>query len=103
MAYYKLVKDNKIIAFSDLPISSDDADSQKITEEEYLVLKRKQILKTEKLEKISVLKQKLSNTNSKILEYTEGLLSEEEFLAIKEQRKAIRNEINKLEQEVANE
>lgn len=103
MVYYKLVKDNKIIAFSDLPISSDDAYSQKITEEEYLVLKRKQTLKTEKLEKISVLKQKLSNTNDKVIEYTEGLLSEEEFLNIKKERAVIRNEINKLEQEVINE
>ena len=55
------------------------------------------ILKQEKLERISELKSLLSATDYKAIKYAEGLISEEEYAPIKSQRQAYRDEINKLE------
>ena len=60
----------------------------------------KDILKQEKLERISELKSLLSATDYKAIKYAEGLLSEEEYAPIKSQRQAYRDEINKLEFEL---
>lgn len=58
------------------------------------------IIKQEKLERISELKSLLSATDYKAIKYAEGLLSEEEYAPIKSQRQAYRDEINKLEVEL---
>ena len=50
--------------------------------------------------KINVLKNKLYDTDYKAIKYAEGLLSEEEYAPIKEQRQTWRNEINTLEEEL---
>ena len=47
--------------------------------------------------KIKHLKNKLCATDYKTLKYTEGELAEQEFLPIKAQRQAWRDEINRLE------
>ena len=53
-------------------------------------------------ETISKLKQNLSNTDYLCLKYAEGELTEEEYAPIKAQRKAWREEINQLEEELKN-
>jgi hypothetical protein len=51
--------------------------------------------------KISVLKAKLRNTDYQAIKFAEGELSEEEYVPIREQRRAWRVEINALEAEIA--
>lgn len=53
-------------------------------------------------ETILELKQKLSNTDYQAIKYAEGELTEEEYAPIKAQRKAWREEINRLEEELEN-
>ena len=50
--------------------------------------------------RISELKQKLQETDYKAIKYAEGELSEEEYAETKAQRRAWREEINKLEEEL---
>ena len=52
--------------------------------------------------RISELKQKLEETDYKAIKYAEGELTEEEYAPMKAQRKAWREEINKLEEELKN-
>ena len=47
--------------------------------------------------KIFKLKQQLLKTDYKIHKYTEGVLTEEEFIRVKKERQAWRDEINRLE------
>ena len=49
---------------------------------------------------IDILKHKLSATDYKAIKYSEGWLSEEEYAPIKAERQTIREEINRLEQEL---
>lgn len=56
-------------------------------------IKAKQV----KQARISELKRLLSETDYKAIKYAEGLISEEEYLPIKLQRQAYRDEINSLE------
>lgn len=51
---------------------------------------------------IEILKSKLKATNDKVIEYSEGLLTEEEYAPVKAERQALREEINRLEQELKN-
>jgi hypothetical protein len=50
--------------------------------------------------KILNLKQKLQDTDYKALKYSEGWLTEEEYAETKAERQRIRDEINRLEQEL---
>lgn len=50
--------------------------------------------------RISELKQKLQDTDYKAIKYAEGELTKEEYAPMKAQRKAWREEINKLEEEL---
>lgn len=50
--------------------------------------------------RIAELKQKLQETDYKAIKYAEGELTEEEYAPMKAQRKAWREEINKLEEEL---
>lgn len=49
---------------------------------------------------IEALKQQLADTDYKAIKYAEGLITEEDYQPIKEQRQAWREEINKLEGDV---
>ena len=49
---------------------------------------------------IIALKQKLQQTDYKAIKYSEGWLTEEEYADTKAERQRIRDEINRLEQEV---
>lgn len=49
---------------------------------------------------IEALKQQLADTDYKAIKYAEGLITEEDYQPIREQRQAWREEINKLEKEV---
>jgi hypothetical protein len=49
---------------------------------------------------IEILKYKLSQTDYKAIKYAEGWISEEEYAPIKAERQTIREEINRLEQEL---
>lgn len=49
------------------------------------------------------LKKKLAETDYKAIKYSEGWLTEEEYAPVKAERQAIREEINRLEQELAKE
>ena len=46
---------------------------------------------------IEALKQQLADTDYKAIKYAEGLITEEDYQPIKQQRQAWREEINKLE------
>lgn len=48
------------------------------------------------------LKQQLQSTDYKAIKYAEGWLTEEEFAPIKAERQAMRDDINRLEAELAN-
>lgn len=50
--------------------------------------------------RISELKSQLSTTDYKALKFMEGWLTEDEYAPIKAERQAIRDEINKLEEEI---
>lgn len=52
---------------------------------------------------IEILKHKLQETDYKAIKYAEGWISEEEYAPIKAERQALREEINRLEQEVKTE
>lgn len=49
---------------------------------------------------IIALKQKLQQTDYKAIKYSEGWLTEEEYAETKAERQRIRDEINRLEQEL---
>ena len=48
---------------------------------------------------IEILKHKLQESDYKAIKYAEGILTEEEYAPIKAERQALRDEINRLEQE----
>ena len=48
---------------------------------------------------IEILKHKLSQTDYKAIKFAEGWISEEEYAPIKAERQALREKINRLEQE----
>ena len=50
---------------------------------------------------IDILKYKLQETDYKAIKYSEGWLTEEEYAPIKAERQSIREEINRLEMEIA--
>lgn len=50
--------------------------------------------------RIIALKQKLQQTDYKAIKYSEGWLTEEEYAETKAERQRIREEINRLEQEL---
>lgn len=50
--------------------------------------------------KILNLKQRLQDTDYKAIKYSEGWLTEEEYAETKAERQRIRDEINRLEQEL---
>lgn len=50
---------------------------------------------------IDILKHQLSETDYKAIKYAEGLLTEEEYAPIKAERQQMRDEINRLEAELA--
>ena len=49
---------------------------------------------------IDILKHELQKTDYKAIKYSEGWLTEEEYAPVKEERQRIRDEINRLEQEL---
>ena len=51
--------------------------------------------------KIDILKLHLQETDYKAIKYAEGLLTEEEYAPIKAERQQMRDEINRLEAELA--
>lgn len=51
--------------------------------------------------KILLLKKKLEMTDYKAIKYAEGLLTEEEYAPIKAERQQMRDEINRIEAELA--
>lgn len=53
--------------------------------------------------KILNLKQRLQQTDYKAIKYSEGWLTEEEYAETRAERQRIRDEINRLEQEIKNE
>jgi predicted nucleic acid-binding Zn-ribbon protein len=67
---------------------------REMTEEEIVEL-QEQTYSPE--QQILHLKQMLNDTKDQVIEYVEGLLTDEEYAPIKEQRQAWRDEINRLE------
>lgn len=55
------------------------------------------LVKREELLEIEELKQKLFDTDYQAIKFAEGLISEEEYAPIKEERQSWRNKINELE------
>lgn len=52
--------------------------------------------------RIELLKQQLARTDYKTLKYAEGLISDEDYAPIKEDRQVLRNQINALQAEIEN-
>ena len=55
-----------------------------------------------KIKRVEEFKKKLANTDYQAIKYAEGELAEEEYAPIKAQRKAWREEINRIEEELNN-
>ena len=53
--------------------------------------------------KIAILKAQLSSSDYKAIKHSEGLISEEDYAPIREERQAIRDRINELETAIAEE
>ena len=51
---------------------------------------------------IEILKHKLQATDYKAIKYSEGWLTEEEYAPVKAERQALREEINRLEEQLSN-
>ena len=105
MRYY--YKSNKGKGYLNLktPLEEDIENYIQITEQEFNELTKveeyipteEEIAKQEKLNRINELKKLLSSTDYQAIKYAEGLITEEEYLPIKNQRQEWRNEINELE------
>lgn len=54
----------------------------------------------QKYKRIEELKQNLKETDYKAIKYSEGQISEEEYVSVKEQRQNWRDEINEREEEI---
>lgn len=102
--YYKSKEGNGYINLK-TPLEEDIENYIQITEQEFNELTKvekyipteEEITKQEKLNRINELKKLLSSTDYQAIKYAEGLITEEEYLPIKNQRQAWRNEINELE------
>ena len=102
--YYKSKEGNGYLNLK-TPLEEDIEDYIEITEEEFNELTKveeyipteEEIAKQEKLNGINDLKNLLASTDYQAIKYAEGLITEEEYLPIKTQRQAWRNEINELE------
>ena len=102
--YYKSNKGNGYLNLK-TPLEENVENYIQITEEEFNELTKveeyiptkEEIAKQEKLNRISELKKLLSSTDYQAIKYAEGLITEEEYLPIKNQRQVWRNEINELE------
>lgn len=68
----------------------------------YIPYTERELFEIESENKISQLKQNLSDTDYKAIKFAEGELTEEEYAETKAQRKSWRKEINKLEEELKN-
>ena len=105
MRYYYKSKTGKGYFNLKTPLEEDIENYIQITEEEFNELTKieeyipteEEIAKQEKLNRINELKKLLSSTDYQAIKYAEGLITEEEYLPIKTQRQAWRNEINELE------
>lgn len=88
---------NKIIKFSPYFKIIENENGEIIDVIEDKVKKEKQEFINLNLLQIEELKQKLFNTDYQAIKFAEGLISEEEYTPIKEQRQAWRDKINELE------
>ena len=61
-----------------------------------------ELKKTEELQEIELLKQKLVDTDYQAIKFAEGQLTDDEYKEIRELRQAWRDKINKLEEELKN-
>ena len=103
MRYYYKTKEGN--GYLNLKTPSNNENYIQITEEEFNELTKveehipteEEIAKQEKLNRINELKKLLSSTDYKAIKYAEGLITEEEYLPIKNQRQEWRNEISELE------
>lgn len=93
-----LDENQKVYEFTDEQLKFIDSNLGKINVNLEVVESLK--LKGEYLLKIEKLKNLLHETDYKAIKYAEGLISEEEYLPVKELRQSYRTEINKLEDEL---
>lgn len=109
MRYYYKTKDNKNFLNLKSRLSAKEQDDYiAITEEEFLQVTAPIITtpngldlsRNNKLLQISELKKLLFDTDYQAIKYAEGLLTAEEYLPIKQQRQAWRDQINQLEAEL---
>ena len=117
---YTVGEGNVITSWTEIPFNEnlptleiDDPDSihigfDKISDgklerhtQEYLDWREAQLARNTKLNRIQELKDFLAATDYQAIKHSEGLLTEEEYAAIKAQRQAWRAEINQLEEELA--
>lgn len=99
---YTVIDDNsdiakKIIEFYPYikVVENENGDIVNILEDEEL--RAKEQLKIEGQKEIKELKEKLFNTDYQAIKFAEGLISEEEYAPIKEERQSWRDRINELE------
>ena len=106
MRYYYKSKVGKGYLNLKTPITNEkyiqitEQEFNELTKIEKHIPTEEEIAKQEKLNRINELKKLLSSTDYQAIKYAEGLITEEEYLPIKNQRQAWRNEINELEKEL---
>ena len=72
---------------------------QKIVEYEYTPPTKEELRKVEIKQRLQSIKGELAQTDYKAIKYAEGAYTEEEYLPIKQERQALRDEYNDLEKE----
>lgn len=105
------IKDNIILGYSTFPLNEetavelDESTLSLIDKHVGCINTNYQVIdelvsKEEKQAKIAVLKAKLTATDYKAIKYAEGAISEYDYIPVKQERQAWRNEINQLEGEL---
>lgn len=97
MAYYLHYENGKIVGGSRAVCSAEGMECREVTENEYNAYYKDLEEGLTKRKSIAELKQKLAETDYQAIKFAEGEISDEEYEPMKLQRKAWREEINKLE------
>ena len=90
----------KVIDIEGVPYIAEHDETENI--QVYILYTERELFEIEAKNAILKLKQNLSSTDYQAIKYAEGELTEEKYAPIKAQRKAWREEINRLEEELNN-
>ena len=86
--------------FDTLIVAQSEGKELKVVNDKVVAVEHVPTIEEVSLKKIQELKSLLLNTDYKAIKYAEGLITEEEYEPIKQQRQSWRDEINRLEKEI---